>query len=311
MHIKLPHLPKEDVRVICFCSAIFVFILVTILFLKHCSKQNEDDYDNTLSPSEIKTIEKLKQQVKIDSIHQKRLYTPQISDSLFAFDPNHTDSATLLKLGLSNWQVANMMKYRRKGGKWRSADDFQRLYGLSKADFKKLKPYIKITQKDRTGKFVPFEDYYSQFATNKSEKPQYEKTEKLKEGETLDLAHADTTSLKQIPGIGSYYASKIVKYRERLGGFISTYQLYDIEGLPPNISRWFTIDSKPSVKKIRINHATFKELVRHPYINYEQTKDIVNHVRQYGPLHSFRELRLYKEFNEKDFQRLEPYIQFD
>ena len=278
--------------------------------LNYCSKQH-DDYSNELSPSELKTIEKLKQQIKIDSLHQERLYTPQISDSLFAFDPNHTDSVKLLKLGLSNWQVANMMKYRRKGGKWRSVDDFQRLYGLSKTDFKKLKPYIRIAEKDKRGRFVPFEYYYNEYAANKSEKPRYEKIEKLKEGVTLDLEHADTTILKQIPGIGSYYASKIVKYRERLGGFISTNQLYDIEGLPSNVSKWFTLSSKPSVKKIRINHATFKELVRHPYINYEQTKDIVNHVRQYGPLHSFKELRLYKEFSEKDFQRLEPYIQFD
>ena len=278
--------------------------------LNYCSKQH-DDYSNELSSSELKTIEKLKQQIKIDSLHQERLYTPQISDSLFAFDPNHTDSVKLLKLGLSNWQVANMMKYRRKGGKWRSVDDFQRLYGLSKTDFKKLKPYIRIAEKDKRGRFVPFEYYYNEYAANKSEKPRYEKIEKLKEGVTLDLEHADTTILKQIPGIGSYYASKIVKYRERLGGFISTNQLYDIEGLPSNVSKWFTLSSKPSVKKIRINHATFKELVRHPYINYEQTKDIVNHVRQYGPLHSFKELRLYKEFSEKDFQRLEPYIQFD
>ena len=284
--------------------------MVIILLLNYCNKQH-DDYSNALSPSEIKTIEKLKQQIKIDSLHQERLYTPQISDSLFAFDPNHTDSVKLLKLGLSNWQVANMMKYRRKGGKWRSVDDFQRLYGLSKTDFKKLKPYIRIAEKDKRGRFVPFEYYYNEYAANKSEKPRYEKIEKLKEGVTLDLEHADTTILKQIPGIGSYYASKIVKYRERLGGFISTNQLYDIEGLPSNVSRWFTLSSQPSVKKIRINHATFKELVRHPYINYEQTKDIVNHVRQYGPLHSFKELRLYKEFSEKDFQRLEPYIQFD
>lgn len=310
MPIKLPHIPKEDVRVICLCSTIFISIMVIILLLNYCSKQH-DDYSNALSPSELKTIEKLKQQIKIDSLHQERLYTPQISDSLFAFDPNHTDSVKLLKLGLSNWQVANMMKYRRKGGKWRSVDDFQRLYGLSKTDFKKLKPYIRIAEKDKRGRFVPFEYYYNEYTANKSEKPRYEKIEKLKEGVTLDLEHADTTILKQIPGIGSYYASKIVKYRERLGGFISTNQLYDIEGLPSNVSRWFTLSSQPSVKKIRINHATFKELVRHPYINYEQTKDIVNHVRQYGPLHSFKELRLYKEFSEKDFQRLEPYIQFD
>ena len=122
---------------------------------------------------------------------------------------------------------------------------------------------------------------------------------------------ADTTLLKKIPGIGSYNARKIVKYRESMGGFVSVRQIEEIEGLPAGLSRWFENDShETKVRKLRINKASFKELVRHPYLDYEQTKAIVNHIRKYGPIRSWQELRLYKEFSDKDFERLTPYVDF-
>lgn len=307
--LKYPLLPKEDVRLICLCSMVFALVLSIVLLIKHCSKERV--VDNVISPTELAVLKQLRQQVNTDSaINAQKYASPHLADSLFAFDPNHADSATLLKLGLSHWQVSNMMKYRSKGGIWRSPNDFKRLYGLSEKDFKRLKPFVRIADKDRKGKFIPFS--ITEFSNNhKAEKPKYEKIEKLKEGDFLNLQSADTTDLKKIPGIGSYYASKIVRYREHLGGFVSIDQLNEIDGLPPNISSWFTLGNQKGIKRIRINHATFNELIRHPYINYEQTKDIVNHIRQYGKLHSLKELRLYKEFSDKDFARLEPYITFD
>lgn len=306
--MKFPQIPKEDVRVMCLLGLMFASIAFVTIWVKSCYEHTIEDQG--FSAADQKALKQLQQQVVADSISSAHRYAANITNKLFAFDPNHADSATLLKLGLSDWQVSNMMKYRRKGGKWRSPDDFRRLYGLTERDFQKLRPYIRIAEADQRGQFVPFDhdDYPTLY---KGERPQYEKVEKLQEGATIDLTLADTTELKKIPGIGSYYANKIVKYRDRLGGFVSTMQLEEIEGLPPNITRWFTLSDKSSVKKIRINHASFKELIRHPYIDYEQTKDIVNHVRQYGPIRSLRDLRLYKEFSEKDFQRLEPYVSFN
>lgn len=48
-----------------------------------------------------------------------------------------------------------------------------------------------------------------------------------------------------------------------------------------------------------------------PYLSYEQTKAIANHIRQYGPIHSLQELRLYHEFTPADLQRIAPYLRFD
>lgn len=64
--------------------------------------------------------------------------------TLFAFDPNTTDSVTFRQLGLNAWTTSNVIKYRTKGGKFRKADDFKKIYGLSEEKFEELKPYIII-----------------------------------------------------------------------------------------------------------------------------------------------------------------------
>lgn len=197
-----------------------------------------------------------------------------------------------------------MLKYRRKGGRWRSADDLQRLYGLSKSQFEQLRPYVRIAEADKRKVYERAE-----WQSNYEHEPR-PKTEKLAEGITLPANTADTTALKHIPGIGSYYARKIVDYRERLGGFVSTSQIGEIEDLPVGITRWFILDKADKPRQLRINHATFKQLVRHPYLSYEQTKIIVTHIRQYGAIRSLRDLQLYKEFTQNDFKRLAPYISF-
>ena len=218
----------------------------------------------------------------------------------FPFDPNRADSATFVRLGLAPWQARNALKYRAKGGVWRSADDFARLYGLSQADFERLRPYIRIRPEDAAGPA----------RRSREEKTTFVRSEKLAEGSVVDLNTADTTLLKRIPGIGSYYSRKICRYREQLGGFVSAQQIAEVEGLPEGIERWFVVGEQPDVKKINVNRADFKTLVHHPYLDYEQVKVIVTHIHKFGPLTGWDDLRLYKEFSEDDFRRLTPYFVF-
>lgn len=303
------NLHKDEAQTAIICLLLLVVVASIAIGVSKCQHKSNDDL--MLTQSECKQLREMEKNVNEEQKVMRARYAPaQIAKELFPFDPNHADSATLLRIGFSPWQIGNMMKYRQRRGRWRSVDDLKRLYGLSEADFQRLRPYIRIAEADKRKPYVKFnqDDYYG---TPKGEIPKYEKQEKLTEGKTLLLSTADTSELKQVPGIGSYYAHKIVAYRERLGGFVSTSQLADIEGLPAGVSRWFQLGPTDDVKRLRINHATFKELVRHPYLSYEQTKVIVNHVRQYGPIHSWRDLRLYKEFTERDFERLTPYIRFD
>lgn len=263
----------------------------------------------SLSAEQADSLAALAEQVRIDSVERAERHRGSDFSHAFPFDPNHADSATLLKVGFSPWQIRNMMKYREKGGKWRSPDDFRRLYGLSEEDFQRLRPFVRIRPEDAASRsVVRWEEVADTFS---SRKPRFEKTVKAEEGTVFDLNAADTLQLKMIPGIGSYYASKIVRYRERLGGFVSVSQIEEVEGLPANMGRWFKVESSAAPQQIHLNRADFRTLVRHPYMSYEQTKVIVNHIRKNGPIRSWKELSLYKEFTEADFRRLTPYFRFD
>ena len=63
---------------------------------------------------------------------------------LFPFDPNTATADQLLQLGLAPFQVRNILKYRSKGGIYRSPMDFARLYGLTRRQYRELEPYITI-----------------------------------------------------------------------------------------------------------------------------------------------------------------------
>lgn len=133
---------------------------------------------------------------------------------------------------------------------------------------------------------------------------------KLPTGSFVEANTADTALLKQIPGIGSVYAQKILNYRNQLGGFVSAAQIEEIEGLPYGIAAWFRVSTAGSVKQININRADFKTLVHHPYLNYEQTKYIVNLRNKIGNLRSWDDLRNSNLFTDSDFSRLKPYFTF-
>lgn len=135
---------------------------------------------------------------------------------------------------------------------------------------------------------------------------------KLPKGATIDANLADENQLQQIPGIGSTYARMIINYRDALGGFVSPQQLEEVKGLPYGIGSWFRISpaSTKQVKHININRADFKTLVHHPYLNYEQTKTIVNLRQRIGKLRSWDDLRGSGLFSEEDVARLQPYFIF-
>lgn len=135
---------------------------------------------------------------------------------------------------------------------------------------------------------------------------------KLAEGETILLNESDTTDWKKIPGIGSTYASRIVKYRDLLGGFVTVDQLREVYGIDDElfakIYPYLKVDGKYT--KIAVNTLEFKELLRHPYLNYKQVKAIFDLRRRKGNVSSINELAMLNEFTAEDIERLNPYLEF-
>ena len=132
---------------------------------------------------------------------------------------------------------------------------------------------------------------------------------KIKSGEHVVLNTADTTTLKTVPGIGPYYAKKVVEYGQRLGGYVSVDQLDEIEGFPLDAKDYLTIENA-TPRKLNVNTLTLNELRRHPYVNFYQAKAITDYRRLHGPLRSLNDLRLSKDFPPEAIKRLEPYVEF-
>ena len=221
---------------------------------------------------------------------------------LFSFDPNKADSIELSSLGLPFYVVRNILKYREKGGRFRTADSFSRIYGLTEKQFNTLKPYIRIAQTDTPKK----EKMDTMVAVIIPER----KVFKYPEGTLVDVNVADTAELKKIPGIGSGIAKAIVAYRNRLGGFYSLSQLEEIDYVTPELLKWFKLEGG-TIRKLDINRWGLDKLRSHPYLNFYQAKVIIEHRRKRGEIKSLSQLSLYEEFTEKDLIRLAAYVSFD
>lgn len=228
-----------------------------------------------------------------------------MSPLLAPFNPNTADSATLRQLGLPAWMARNILRYRLKGGVFRRAEDFRKIYGLTEEQYTTLRPYIRILATDST------DQRPSLFLADRhKDSLQQAKPLKYEPGTRVDLNRADTTELKKIPGIGSGIARLISGYRQQLGGFYSLSQLEDIDLDYRQLADWFRIDTT-AIRRIPVNRASVDRLRRHPYLNFYQAKALVEYRRKHGPLKSLKPFVLYEEFTREDLERIGHYLSFE
>jgi len=295
----LYYLNRHDRRILLVLLTVAVMALALMFFV---GGRN----DTPVGPQASKKPElSEKSAISVDSAASAPQYyaQPERPVERFMFDPNTADSTQLLRLGLQSWQVRNIYKYRAAGGVYRQKEDFAKLYGLTVKQYRELEPYIRISS-----------DYQPASTVFKEKKTTYERDtlrypQKISEGETIDLNASDTTVYRKVPGIGSYYARKIMDYGNKLGGYVSIDQLDEIANFPKEAKQYFTLPSG-NVKKLRINHLSLNELKQHPYISHAQAKAITDYRRLYGDIHSLQELSLLPEFSNQAITRLEPYINY-
>ena len=243
----------------------------------------------------------------------------------FPFDPNTADSSSLLRLGLSPWQVRAIYRYRAKHGRYHTPDDFQNVPGLTVEQWERLKPYIRIAPQFRYVEPPPRrsapakvqvpiqreEQKEQTFAATAPAAPRdsFPRQEKLKPGQTIDINTADTAMLKMVPGIGSKRAARIVVYRKTLGGFVSVEQAMEATEMPDSVLRYMIV-SPVAVTKINVNKLSVQQLMKHPYLNFYQAKAINEYRRNHGELRSVEELSHLEAFRPTDIDRLQPYVEF-
>ena len=306
---------KEDRKVIVVLAIIAIFCVGVMLVVNAFKSKDEPKKASTLAenimPNSIHNEE------GVSNSEEEYLSEPKAS-KLFAFDPNTIDSTTLVSFGIKAWKVKNFIHYRKAGKVFHTPDDMLDTYGWTEEDIRPLRPYIHIGKAYQKEVYPKISE--SRKEQNKSATPVVEKesaykdslrrymSNKFKEHTLVDINTADTTLLKRIPGIGSHFAKSIVRYRDKLGGFINVEQLAEINNFPMETLDWFSV-STPQIKKININKADFKQMAAHPYIGYDNTKRIKNYVRLDGYIKSVEQLRSLGFFTDEELERLLPYLE--
>ena len=166
----------------------------------------------------------------------------------FCFDPNTVSVDDLRRLGFSPKQAQSIDNYRKKGGRFRRKSDFAKSYVVSDSVFRRLEPYIDIP--------------------------------------LVDLNMADSAAFDALPGIGGWFATKIVEHRKALGGYSYVEQLMDIyrfdqekfDGLKDLVTV-----SPEYITPYPLWTLQADSLRRHPYINNLETAKAIVLYRENTP----------------------------
>lgn len=143
-------------------------------------------------------------------------------------------------------------------------------------------------------------------------RPVFRRQEKYPYGTVLDLNAVDTTELKKVPGIGSYFARRIVEYRSRLGGYVSPEQILEVdERIADTVTGWFLVRDTFSISRIPVNSASVSQMKAHPYIDFYMARAIADYRRKYGKIENPAQLSLLDEFAGQDMERLSRYLSFE
>ena len=216
----------------------------------------------------------------------------------FYFDPNTIGISDWEKLGFSPKQAAIIEKAKAKGYKFYKPEDLKSIYVVDEKNYERVAPYIKIK-------------------SNVYAKKEYTKTvypEKKPVKYTLDINTADSSLFERQRGIGPSLASRIIKYRTRLGGFISPEQIKEVWNFPDSTYQSLEANfmiKEATINKVNVNTADFKTMGTHPYINYTFAKVIEAYRKQHGHFKAIEDLNKIPIMTDSIYKRMMPYISID
>lgn len=195
---------------------------------------------------------------------------------------------------LSAEQLAEYKELKASFNSQASQEDTGTVY-MSKPAFREIdKPKSKTT-----AKYKP------------KSKTKYQKSWNQPSGITLN--QADSVDLKRVYGIGKVLSKRIIKFRDKLGGFHSKDQLAEVYGLDSltvkKVLEQFPLEQSPAIKRLKINEADQQTLGNHPYISYKLAKVIVSYRDQHGPFSTLESLEDIVIIDHQTFLKISPYLE--
>jgi competence protein ComEA len=232
----------------------------------------------------------------------------------FPFNPNTVSVAGWQQLGLPRWMAERIDKYRSKGGQFRKKEDLLKIYDFPPDVYETLEPYIQLPTMAAKGSNVPERSAYANNAATSPPPNSAPPRERYVKPviQPFDINTADTTQLIALKGIGGKLATRIIQYRDGLGGFLSADQYNEVYGLDSINLAELTLYAKVQspVRKTPINTASAAALDRLPYLSRRQAEVIVNYRNQHGAYTSPESLKAVRVLSPRTIEQITPYLLF-
>ena len=300
-------LTKSEQRgVVVLLTILLLLILINILLPRFLPQRH---YDCSVLKSDIKRFEDAKTYLE-DSINIVKLQNSGKLDyelaksklKPFPFDPNKLPEVLWLKMGFTKRQVKVIKRYEAKGGKFRKKEDLKKIYAISDVEYSILEPYIKIKDNFISESEISFNKKRSRKAVNTKNKRIFKNTE---------LNSCDSLSLIKNLGFTPWLASRTVKYRNLLGGFYCKNQIKEVYGMKSaiykKIEKYLKVDTS-LIKKIDVNNASFKTIIRHPYIDYSLTIKMIKGRKRNGGYNTMQEIKTDLGITDTIFRKIKHYL---
>lgn len=219
----------------------------------------------------------------------------------FNFDPNIASENDWKRLGINNKTIHTLVNYRNKGGKFRHAEDLLKIWGFRKEDADRLIPFVQINQPELSTLSQKMELIkWNQEIKNRI---------KIQPKEVLpiDINTATHEDWKSLPGIGDFLADRIIKFRDRMGGFTEIVQVQKTYGISDSvfglIKQYLIINTK-TIIRLNVNTASAYDIKLRTNMPDVVAKAIVVYRQQYGPFHTLDDLKKVVILSDSLYQKL-------
>lgn len=220
--------------------------------------------------------------------------------SLHDFNPNLATAEELQSLGLDTIVALRFVHFRERGGRFKMKTDVLKIFGMDTAWFRTISPYIQLPENAKPS-----------ISFTKKPMEKFPARAPLKK---FDLNLADTAQLKKVYGIGEKLSLRIIKYRDVLGGFVSSAQLHEVWGLDSaaidRLKQVSFIETNFRPRMLSINKAREEEIAIHPYLSKSAAKAITAYRFQHGRFQSIADLEKVQSLDLKTIHKIEPYLEF-
>lgn len=305
-------------------TLIILIIVSTLIYKRVKQSKYTSDFHNTIIPKTETVVLNTIVDSSTDNYQKKSKWnrpykptkTPKKHFKTFDFNPNTISKDSLIALGISSKTAYNWTKYTSKGGHFKIKTDIKKIYGITNNIYNKIEKHILLPDKI-TKKETSFKKDESKPITYKQERHYTQKQNyntKSLERYSFDINSCSKEDLIKLNGIGEVLSTRIIKFRDKLGGFYSKNQIAEVYGLSKEtfdkIKSQLTIQ-KPLIRKLKINIVDKRTLKDFPYISYRLAKQIINYRKQNGNFKNSEDFRQIRSIDSLLFNKIEPYLNYE